>query len=274
MHPILIDIPGFPITTYGLMVAIAFITFWTLAVARAKKLGYDSETIMNLLTIIVISAMVGARLLHVAVNFSDYYNDPSRLLAREGYVFLGGFLLAVASSYWYLKRKKHSVLGVADLFAPYLPLAHAIGRVGCFLYGCCWGGLCTAPWSVRFPQESPAWIDQVNRGLISIETPVTLPVHPAQLYSTLANLAIVGVLLWLRGRQSFKGQLAMMYLMLYGIARPIVEHFRVDPRGLYFGLSTSQWLGVALFAGGAIGYVILKRKGLEPDRPMTQTDSN
>ncbi len=266
MHPILIEPFGFAITTYGLMAAVAFITFWFCAVSRGRALGYDADFLQNLMTLIVICAMIGARLLHVIVNFSDYANEPSRLFAREGYVFLGGFVFAVAVSYWYIRRKQQSVLGVADLFAPFLPLAHAIGRVGCFLYGCCWGAQCSAIIGVRFPQNSPAWIDHVNLGLINLEALYSLPVHATQLYSVAANLAICGVLLFVRARQSFKGQLAMLYLMLYSIARTVIEHFRDDPRGMIWGVSTSQWLGMALLITGGVGYWLLMKKNLQPDQ--------
>ncbi|MDP8242892.1 MAG: prolipoprotein diacylglyceryl transferase [Candidatus Hinthialibacter antarcticus] len=270
MYPILIEPFGFPITTYGLMAAVAFVTFWFCAVSRGRKLGYDSDFLQNLMTIIVISAMVGARLLHIAVNVPYYVANPSQILAREGYVFLGGFVVAVSISIWYIRRHKQSVLGVADLFAPFLPLAHAIGRVGCFLFGCCWGAQCSANVGVRFPQESPAWFDQVNRGLLSPEALHSLPVHATQLYSVGANLTICGLLLLLRTKQTFKGQLAMSYLILYSIARTVIEHFRDDPRGLAAGLSTSQWLGILLLATGTIGYWVLSKKHIAPDMPKQE----
>ncbi|MBI1388805.1 MAG: prolipoprotein diacylglyceryl transferase [bacterium] len=268
MHPILIDIGGFPITTYGLMVAIAFLTFWWVTVRRGKRLGYDPEFIQNLLTLIVISAMVGARLLHVVVSFDEYRQNPWKIFSREGYVFLGGFLAAVVVSAWYIRKHKQSVLGVADLFAPYLPLAHSIGRVGCFLYGCCWGGVCNAPWAVRFPENSPSWIDQYNNGLIPANQPWSLPVHPTQLYESFFLLGLFFFLRWLRGRQTFKGQLAMTYLIAYGVGRSIIEHFRVDPRGFIAGLSTSQWIGLLMTALGVWGYWILRNKAFPPERPV------
>lgn len=270
MHPILIEPFGFQITTYGLMAAVAFVTFWFCAVSRGRALGYDTDFLQNLMTLIVISAMVGARLLHIAINFSYYRSDPWQIFAREGYVFLGGFVFAVSLSVWYIRRHQQSTLGVADLFAPYLPLAHAIGRIGCFLYGCCWGARCPANMGVRFPQESPAWIDHINQGLIGLDATHSLPVHATQLYSVAANLSICFLLLFLRGRQTFKGQLAMTYLILYSIARTVIEQFRDDPRGAAAGLSTSQWLGLALFISGCIGYWLLRKKALDPERPTTK----
>ena len=274
MHPILIEPFGFPITTYGLMAAVAFITFWFCAVTRGRSLGYDTDFLQNLMTIIVICAMIGARLLHVIVNFNDYANEPSRIFAREGYVFLGGFVFAVAISYWYIRRKQQSVLGVADLFAPFLPLAHAIGRMGCFLYGCCWGAQCSASIGVRFPQNSPAWVDHINQGLINLDALFSLPVHATQLYSVAANLAICGILLLIRGRQSFQGQLAMLYLILYSLSRTVIEMFRNDPRGIMLGLSTSQWLGIALLITGCVGYWLLMKKNLTPDQPITASKTS
>src|SRR3990167_2597536 len=124
MHPTLFHVFGIQITTYGLMVTTAFMTLWFSSVYRGVRLGYASDFIQNLLTVIVISAMLSARLLYVMINLDYFFVHPDEiLLSRDGYVFLGGFLGGVVGAAWYVRRHQKSILGVADLFAPYLALA-------------------------------------------------------------------------------------------------------------------------------------------------------
>ncbi|MBD3268231.1 prolipoprotein diacylglyceryl transferase, partial [bacterium] len=256
MHPTFINLFGIQITWYGVMVALAFVVMWFSAVFRGKKLGYSEDFIQNLLTIIVISAFVFARLLHVVVDWDMYAADPSKiLLSRDGYVFLGGFVGAVCVSIWYIRRNNQSIFGIADLFAPFLALAHGIGRIGCFLFGCCYGKVCSAAYGLQFPEDSPAYIDHFNHGLIDSSASHSLPVYPTQLYHSLFNFLNFGILLFILSRQKFKGQIAMGYLMIYSTGRFIVEFYRGDYRGAIGILSTSQIIAITLFAGGLIGYI-------------------
>lgn len=267
MHPTLFEIFGTPITTYGFMVAVSFATLWLLTVFRGKKLGYSEDFIQNLLAVIVISAFVSARLLHVSVNWNYYSQNPSEIIfSREGYVFLGGFVGAVVCSIAYTLWKRQSLLGVADLFAPYLALAQGIGRIGCFLFGCCYGGVCNLPWAVQFPKESPAYYDHLMHGLIGEGASQSLPVHPTQIYESLFSFVHFGILLAIRKHQSFRGQVAMSYLMIYSIGRFIIEIYRGDARGTLDGLlSTSQTISLLLFAGGLIGYFWAWKKAAPPE---------
>lgn len=269
MHPTFITVFGVEITTYGLLVAIAFLTLWFSSVRYGRRLGYSPEFIQNLLTLVVIFSMIGARLLYIFIYWEYFKAHPREMIfSREGYVFLGGFIGAVLISIWYARRHKHSVLGVADLFAPYAALAHGIGRIGCFLFGCCFGGLSGAPWAIRFPKDSPAYIQHWNQGLINAHAQHSLPIHPTQLYETAGNFAIFAILILVRGRQTFRGQLAMGYLMLYGGIRFVIEIYRADPRGAWGALSTSQWISLAMIALGAWGYYALLRKAIPPERPL------
>lgn len=270
MHPNLVNLFGVQITTYGLMVALGFTTLWYCSVTRGRKLGYSPDFIQNLLTIIVVFAMVFARLLYIWVNFGLFLKNPAGMIfSRDGYVFLGGFIGAVAAAAWYARRNGKPILGVADLFAPYLALAHGVGRVGCFLFGCCYGKVCSLPWAVQFPKDSPAYVDHVNRGWIGIDSLFSLPVHPVQLYHSFSNVAVFGILIWVRTRQSFRGQLAMGYLVLYGIGRFLTEYARGDSRGEWAWLSTSQWISIAIIAAGAAGYIVLRKKNIPPETPQT-----
>jgi phosphatidylglycerol:prolipoprotein diacylglycerol transferase len=266
MHPTLFHFFGLQITTYGAMVALAFVALWIGTVTRGKKLGYPEDFLLNLLTVVVLSAFISARALHVAVNWSLYSQNPKLILfSRDGYVFLGGFVGAVLACIWYIRKHNQSILGVADLFAPFLALAHGIGRIGCFLFGCCYGKVCSEKAGVHFPPDSPAFIDQINQGLLDVHAEHSLAVYPTQLFSSVFNLINFAILLFLLTRQKFKGQIAMCYLMIYGTGRFIIEFFRGDYRGALGPLSTSQLISLLLISAGLAGYLYLRQVALPPD---------
>jgi len=271
MYPTFLTIHGIQITTYGLMVSVAFATLWLCTVNRGQKIGYPIEFLQNLLTIIVICGIVFARLLYVIVYWDYFLQNPfETIFSRVGYIFFGGFVGAVVGVAWYTRKHGKSSFGVADLIAPYVALAHGIGRIGCFLFGCCYGGRCELPWAVRFPQDSPAFIDQLNQGLISTTATRSLPVHPSQLYESIFNFALFLALTALRKRQSFRGQIAMSYLMIYCVGRFLIEFTRGDERGGLGVFSTSQWICLLLVAGGSAGYYALRRKAAPPERCLSE----
>ncbi len=271
MHPHLIDIFGIEITTYGLMVAAAFATLWINVVRRGKRLGYQEDFLQNLLTFIVVGAIVCARLLHVIIEWEYYSKNPSQILfTREAGVFLGGFIGAFLLVVWYTRKHNQSPLGVMDLLAAYLPLSHAIGRVGCFLFGCCYGSVCDLPWAVRFPQDSPAYVDLLRDHSLPIGATSSLPVHPTQLYSALANLIIFLLLLGIRKKQLFRGQIAMCYMIMYGIGRFFIEFVRGDYRGTWLGFSTSQWFSLAMIIIGIGLYLKFRDWAFPPEVPEEQ----
>lgn len=266
MHPNLVNLFGVQITTYGLMVALAFASLWLAAVARGRELGYPQEFIQNLITVIVISAFVFARALHVVVDWEAYSAHPWQiLLSRDGYVFLGGFVGAVAMAAWYTRRHGQSVWGIADLFAPYLAMAQGIGRIGCLLFGCCYGRVCELPWGVRFPEGSPAFYDHLAHGWLAADVHESLPVHPAQIYMSLFNFVHCGILLFIRRHQTFRGQVAVSYLMIYSTGRFVLEFFRGDYRGGWMYLSTSQIISILLFGAGLVIFTALRRLAMPPE---------
>ncbi len=266
MYPTLIEINGFQITTYGFLIACAFATLWLLSMRRGVKLGYREEFIQNILMITVICAFLFARLLHIIVDWEFYLKYPWKILfSREGFIFLGGFVGAVICISIYTKKQGYSINGVSDLFAPYLALAQGIGRIGCTLFGCCYGKVCGPEYGVQFPHGSPAFYEHLYHGLISQSAKASLPVYPTQIYHSLFNFAHFGILLWIRSKQTFRGQLAMCYLMIYGVGRFVIEFYRGDPRGEYGPFSTSQVISFTMFLCGSIGYWILKRKQFPPE---------
>ncbi|HOE11207.1 MAG TPA: prolipoprotein diacylglyceryl transferase [bacterium] len=260
MHPTLFRIGGFQITTYGLMLAIAFAVAASLIVRRGEREGIPGEFLQNLLVVTMVAALLGARLLHILVNFDYFLEHPAgALFSREGYVFFGGLLAGIAASIYWIRRQGQDVWKVADVIAPYLSLAQGIGRWGCFGFGCCYGRPSSLPWAVRFPRTidpfsglidgAPAYLDHLSKGWIAPDDIYSLPVHPSQLYeSALAWLNFL-ILLYLRKRGCQKGDLFLIYLLLYSIGRFLVEFTRGDPRGeILHLLSTSQVVSMGVFA--------------------------
>jgi phosphatidylglycerol:prolipoprotein diacylglycerol transferase len=212
---------------------------------------------------IIVSALVGAKLLLLIVEFKRYWQDPRELLAllQSGGVFYGGLILAVVVALWYLRRHRMPIWVTCDVFAPGIALGHVIGRLGCFLAGCCWGKETTVPWSVVFTDD----FARVNVG-----TPLDVHLHPTQLYESGAELVILLGLLWFEKKgRSFPGRTFWGYMLLYGISRFIIEFFRGDPRGTVFGvLSTSQFISILLVP---LSLVMLWRLSRQPGPDLVAT---
>jgi phosphatidylglycerol:prolipoprotein diacylglycerol transferase len=147
-----------------------------------------------------------------------------------------------------------------------IPLGLVFGRLGCLLSGCCFGERADPPFGMTFPAHTPPWDHQLELGLITKSAAESLPVYPTQLWEGLACLAIFGYLFaWRRRRQSFDGQLFFTYCMLYAVARFAIEFWRDDARGGVMGLSTSQWLGIPLFAFGAWMWLKKRKEAVRGD---------
>jgi phosphatidylglycerol:prolipoprotein diacylglycerol transferase len=192
----------------------------------------------------------------LVVDAGYYWEHPRRILSLEtlqaGGVFYGGLLGALAVAAWYLRKTRLPALVVADAFAPAIALGHAIGRIGCFAAGCCWGTECHLPWAVTFTSMAASQL---------VGVPLGLPLHPTQLYESAAEFAIFGILYWRFGRPHGRGDIISLYLMLYGAARFLVEFFRYHEQGNLWGtpLDASQWISLVLFAVGAAHFAVGKR---------------
>src|SRR5438874_1428278 len=195
-----------PLHTYGLLIATAFLVAMSLAGRAAEREGQNRDRVMDLTFWILIAAMVGSRILFIIVNWDEYAKTPAKIFAfwEGGLVFYGGFIGAVLVSVWYMRRHKMPFFPVADALIPSVAIGHAIGRLGCFAAGCCWGGACDPhlPWAAKFPPESLAYQSQVANGIIRLGAAHTIPIHPTQLYESLGELFIFCALLFWRGRKS------------------------------------------------------------------------
>lgn len=241
MYPKLLELGPVTVYTYGVLLAAAYLLGLKLAMTRARARGLDSARILDLGIYIIISALVGAKLMLLAVDFDYFRSNPGELLslARSGGVFYGGLILAVVIALWYIRRHALPMWTTCDVFAPGIALGHIVGRLGCLMAGCCFGRQTSVPWAITFRDP----FANANVG-----TPLDVPLHPTQLYEAGAELAILIVLLATERRgRPFPGRTFWLYMLLYAISRYVIEIYRGDPRGTVFGMvSTSQFVSLLL----------------------------
>ena len=254
MFPELFHIGRFSLPTYGLLVATGVLLGLWISVRNSEKQGIDPETAWNLGILVVLAGILGAKILYILVDWNTYASNPSEIFSlntlRAGGVFSGGLLAALAAAIWYIRKHSMPALATCDAFAPGLALGHAIGRVGCFAAGCCWGKETHHFWGVVF--TNPLAQELVG-------TPLGHALQPTQLFESAVELANFFLLTWLLARKKFDGQVIGAYLFLYGIARFFLEFLRGDPgRGEVFGgaLSGTQLISIGLvIAGGLIWWL-------------------
>ncbi len=249
MHPILFEIPQIefldwvigpiPIRLYGLMIGIGFIIGVYLAARQAKKEGVNPDRVVDLGVYMLLTALVGSRLLFVLTNLQHFAANPYEAFAiwKGGLVFYGGVLSAVPVGIWYMKRHRLPVWKTADIMAPSVSLGHVFGRLGCFFAGCCYGAPCSGPLCITFHDPHS-------------QAPLGVSLYPTQLMEASGELLVFTALLLVRRSKAFDGQLFWLYALLYATLRFIIELFRGDAvRGLYFGnaVSTSQIIALGMF---------------------------
>lgn len=275
MHPILFHIGSFPIATYGVMIMIGVVAAVALAVHLGKKRGIDPNHIYDLSFVVLLTGFLGARALFILTEFDRFLDDPlSLLLAREGFVFAGGFVGATAAAIVFIRRHKLPIWEIGDIAGPSLALAHAVGRIGCFFAGCCFGGVCKpgAWYGVSFPHIldnqghslfSYAYHDHLAAGLIPASAAGSLAVFPTQILESVTNFVITAILLLAWRRRRFPGQIFIYYLVLYGLARFGLEFLRGDAsRGYWFNtpISTSQGIYLIVIAVAGVLWTVLRPK--------------
>jgi phosphatidylglycerol:prolipoprotein diacylglycerol transferase len=208
---------------------------------------------MSLAIYCALAGMLGAKIGMVLFDWNLFARNPSELFSlstlRAAGVFQTGLLLSLLTAVWYMRSQGLPVLTTADVFAPGLAAGHAIGRIGCFAAGCCWGTVCERPWAVTFIHPAAEEISGV---------PLNVPLHPTQLYEAGAEALIALFLLWYIRRMPRPGSVLGAYLMLYSVARFVVEFFRNHEQSLVAGLSLTQWISAGLFIAGLM---LLMRAG-------------
>jgi phosphatidylglycerol:prolipoprotein diacylglycerol transferase len=258
MYPRLLELGPITVYTYGVLLAAAYLLGLKLAMVRAKSRGLDEARVLDLGIYIIISALIGAKLLLFVTDFQTFKNDPRELLtlARSGGVFYGGLILAVVVALWYIRRVGLPLWTTCDMFAPGIALGHVIGRFGCLFAGCCYGKPTTEPWGITFT-------DQFARD--NVGTPLGVPLHPTQLYEAGAELLILVFLLTTERRgRPFAGRTFWLYMLLYALSRYVIEIFRGDERGTVGIFSTSQFISVILAPLAIVMLIYLARRKEAP----------
>ena len=259
MLPELFRIGSFPVNTYGVLLALAFMAALFVASRLGGRDGLPRERVFDLGLWMLLGGLIGSKLL-LMVAEPEYGQDWRNLLSidflRSGGVWYGGFLGGLLTGVLLIRRYRLSFWKVTDAFAPGVALGQSIGREGCFAAGCCWGRPTDVPWGVEF--------GELAHRITGVPTGVHL--HPTQLYESVATLLIFLFLYWLHRRKRFDGQVIGAYAVLYGLTRFTIEFFRDDPRGdilgltTLTGLSTSQLISLLVVAGGLV-FLLLRMRG-------------
>ena len=245
MFPTILELGPITLHSYGLMIALGFITILYFMQRDAKRVNVEPQAIADMAFWTLIIGVISTRFTHI-VMFPQYYSwsDPIGWIdvRRGGLVFQGAVPTAVIYLAWAIRRRNLSFRTVSDIAAPYIPVAQAFGRIGCFLKGCCHGARADdLLWGVRFPEGSPAFLAHQDQfPAFPAVAKWSYAVHPTQIYSVLLLLGISGLLLLLRHKRPFEGVTFPAYFFLYGVVRFIVEMYRGD------GNPTSTWMGVDL----------------------------
>ena len=267
MYPELFRIGSFPVNTYGVLLALAFLMALFVSARLAERDGLPRERVFDLGLWMLLGGLVGSKLLLMVVE-PEYAGNFRQLLSldflRSGGVWYGGFLGALGAGLLLIRRYKLPLAKTLDAFAPGVAIGQAIGRQGCFAAGCCWGKPTTLPWGVEFTE----------RGHEITGVPLGIHLHPTQLYESFAALLIFFFLFRLHRRKRFAGQVIATYAVLYGLTRFLIEFVRDDPRGDVAGLSslthlsTSQLISLLVVIGGLVFLFIRRRRAnREPDAP-------
>jgi phosphatidylglycerol:prolipoprotein diacylglycerol transferase len=242
------------------MIVVSFLVGMWLVRKRAKLYGFNPDKVLDMGFWALIAGVLGARIAFILQELPYYLKHQNELFSLQfsGLTSFGGEILAVIAIVLWAKRNKYGIVPILDLAAPGYVLGYAIGRIGCFLNGCCYGGVCSPnlPWGVHFADA---------QGLH----------HPAQLYDTLMNLVALGILLMAEKRKLLSGRLAALTLILHGAARFIYEFWRAGTEEeVQKGLASSTYWGslpitqghamaLVLIVIGAVWYVIAGKKAVK-----------
>ncbi|MFC1668689.1 prolipoprotein diacylglyceryl transferase [Chlamydiota bacterium] len=256
MHPILIDMGFLKIYSYGFSLALAFLVGTFFAYKRAQSYNENPTNVLDLSLYIILSALIGSRLFYVAYFPKHFIEHPLDIIMiqRGGLVFYGGIIFSILTALAFFIKRKLSILKYADIFAPCIPIGQAIGRIGCFLNGCCYGRPTFDNWGVLFPKNSPGGFSNLFNLLL----------HPTQIYSSLILVSIFIILLLYEKHKKYNSELFLLYAVLYSLTRFITEFFRGDlPKWILGRYTTSQMLSVFILVLSFIGMIIVRNVQLK-----------
>jgi phosphatidylglycerol---prolipoprotein diacylglyceryl transferase len=263
LHPILIRIGGFQLPTYGLLLALALLTAIVTADRLGRREGFDGNRMLDFSTWIILVGLLGAKVLMIISSWGYYRQNPGEIFSwntlEAGGVFYGGFIASAFFAGWYVRAYHLPALKMFDIYAPAVALAQSVGRLGCFSAGCDYGTPTRSFLGVVFTNPYSREVTGV---------PLNAKIHPTQLYESLATLLIGVILLWRYRHKKRDGEIFLMYLALYAVARFFLEFLRGDEdRGFVFHhlLSTSQFIAiVALLVAGGLWFYLRRQPEAAP----------
>ena len=258
MHPTLLKLFGLDFHAYPAMLALAFLTCTLMTVRNLQHRDPPVEGSSHGGLWVFIGALLGAKAYWILQYSEPRYLWRTVFIWEGGLVFYGGLMGGLLALVAYVKAYNLPFWVVLDAAAPSLALGEAITRVGCFLNGCCWGRPSSVPWAVAFPRHSHPFDQQAADGLITSAASESLPVHPTQLYMTFGLLLVFALLMLAARKQGPAGQVAALYLLLYGILRFTVESFRADSVYSVAGMTVSQGISLGLALAGVAAYGIIQ----------------
>lgn len=278
MRQILFHIPfvGLPLFGYGVMLFLAFVGSMNLAAWRARREKLDPEVIYDLALWVFVGGLIGARVFYLVQHWGDKVRNFWDLfkLWEGGIVFYGSVIGGTLAFFLYWWRRRFPLRPMLDVVAPSIALGVALGRIGCFLNGCCYGDVCDLPWAVSFPPGSPAWWSQgaqipgVDAEMLALArvgqlppgAPWSLRVHPTQLYSAFDGFVLLGLLSAFYPLRRRDGEVVGLLMLTYPISRFLIEHLRNDEGAIFAGLTISQNVSVLIFAAGLVYWAWLSRQ--------------
>jgi phosphatidylglycerol:prolipoprotein diacylglycerol transferase len=253
--------PGVTLHGFGLMLVLGSFAALRLTAWRARRERLDPEDVYGLAVWLLTGGVLGARLFYVLQHHETIHHvgDIFRIW-QGGIVFYGCIIGGLIGSVLYWVRHPFPFRPMADAVAPALMIGVALGRIGCFLNGCCFGAVSRAPWAVTFPAGTAPWASHVTAGWIPPSMPHSLPVHPTQLYAALDGFLVLALLSWYFPRRRRDGEVMALLMVAYPIARFIEESLRADEGAFFAGLTISQNISVALLVCGVVFWAWLVRQ--------------
>ena len=268
MKQVLFRIPGVnvPVYGFGLMVVIAFYAALSVAVWRSRREKLDPAVIYDLGLWMLLGGLAGARLFYVVEYWGDRVHSFAGIFKiwEGGVVFYGGAVGGFAAFFLYRAVRPFPLGATLDAVAPGVALGSGLGRLGCFLNGCCFGDVCNIPaLAVRFPKNSPPWLAERAQHLIPAEALQSLPLHPTQLYAALDGLVLFVLLSAFSPLRRRDGEVFTLLMITYPVTRFLIEFLRDDEPAIGPGLTISQAISVGLLLAGIATWAYLSRQPAE-----------
>ncbi len=263
-------VDGIPVFGYGFMLFVGITTATWFAVRNGRRLGLSQDTILDMLIWLVVPGIAGGRLFYVVQKHYEFGFLRGKSVGEAlfaivnlpdgGLVFYGAVLGGLGGFLTYCYRRRLNILQMGDVILPSLFVGLGFGRIGCFLYGCCFGGTCELPWAVTFPRDSVPYNVELAKGYLTAGAPHSLPLHPTQLYSSINAFLLATVLTLYLKHRPYNGAVLAIGWVVYPITRFVIEMLRSDEAGLWgTPFTVSQWISMLLFVTGVAYSALLVR---------------